>query len=166
MVNELKTKRLIIKKATKDNISLIIELENNKDNSSFVWQDDFDTHLKYLNDKNHIVFMIYEKESNDIVGYTLIHVDSNSNIFELRRIIITKKGIGYGKEIMKKLFDYAFNSLNINRFWLDTYPDNKRGIKLYESLNMVKEGVLRQNYKSSQGYKDQIIYSMLREEYK
>jgi len=48
---------------------------------------------------------------------------------------------------------------------LDAYPDNLIGIRLYESLGMHLDGVLRQNYKSSRGYLDQIIYSMLKTEY-
>ena len=60
---------------------------------------------------------------------------------------------------------YAFEDLNINRFWLDVFPDNTAGIGLYESLKMHKDGILRQNYKADRGYLDQIIYSMLKSEY-
>ena len=66
---------------------------------------------------------------------------------------------------MTALFKYAFEEMNINRFWLDVYPDNTIGIKLYEGLGMHRDGVLRQNYKSKRGYLDQIIYSMLKTEY-
>ena len=43
--------------------------------------------------------------------------------------------------------------------------DNVAGIKLYERLNMHRDGVLRQNYKVDRGYLDQIGYSMLKNEY-
>ena len=66
---------------------------------------------------------------------------------------------------MEALMKAAFKDMNINRFWLDVYPDNIIGIKLYESLGMHRDGVLRQNYKSYRGYLDQIIYSMLKREY-
>ena len=83
----------------------------------------------------------------------------------MRRIAIIEKGKGYGKESMMALFKYAFEDLKMNRIWLDVYPDNVIGIKLYESLGMHKDGVLRQNYKAERGYLDQIIYSMLKKEY-
>ncbi len=67
---------------------------------------------------------------------------------------------------MEALIKYAFEELKVNRFWLDVYPDNEYGIKLYESLGMHKDGVLRQNYKSDRGYLDQIIFSILKDEYK
>ena len=66
---------------------------------------------------------------------------------------------------MAALLRFAFEEMETNRFWLDVYPDNLVGIKLYESLGMHRDGVLRQNYKAERGYLDQIIYSMLRSEY-
>ncbi|GAB1456489.1 MAG: GNAT family protein [Spirochaetia bacterium] len=81
------------------------------------------------------------------------------------RIVITGKAKGFGKETIKRVITYAFESLKMNRFWLDVYPDNYDGIKLYESLGMIREGTLRQNYKSERGYLDQIIYSLLETEY-
>ena len=59
----------------------------------------------------------------------------------------------------------SFTQLDTHRLWLDVYPDNLRGIRLYESLGMHQDGVLRQNYLSDRGYLDQIIYSLLRSEY-
>ncbi len=99
------------------------------------------------------------------LGYALVRLNRKSEIFELRRIAISDKRKGYGRESMKALLKYAFEEMNINRFWLDVYPDNIFGIRLYESLGMNRDGVLRQSYKSERGYLDQIIYSMLREEY-
>ena len=78
---------------------------------------------------------------------------------------MTDKGHGYGKEAMRGLIRYAFENTDTNRLWLDVYPDNEIGIKLYESLGMHRDGVLRQNYLAERGYLDQIIYSMLRSEY-
>lgn len=69
------------------------------------------------------------------------------------------------KESMIALIKYAFHETNTNRLCLDVYPDNEIGIKLYEGLGMHRDGVLRQNYKAARGYLDQIIYSILREEY-
>ena len=99
------------------------------------------------------------------VGYALIRLDPKSEIFELRRIAIAEKNKGYGREAMEALFKFAFEELGTNRFWLDAYPDNVVGIRLYESLGMHRDGVLRQNYKAERGYLDQIIFSMLKSEY-
>lgn len=66
---------------------------------------------------------------------------------------------------MNGLLAYAYTRTKTNRVWLDVYPVNEPGIALYESLGMHRDGVLRANYKDHRGYLDQIIYSMLREEW-
>lgn len=161
----IETKRLYIVDAGEEDINTIIELENHRDNMNYIWQGTYEEHKSEIEDKNHLVFMFRRKDDNETIGYALIHLDFKSEIFELRRIAISQKRAGYGKEVLLALLKYAFEEMNINRFWLDVYPDNLIGIKLYEGVGMHRDGVLRQNYKSERGYLDQIIYSMLKEEY-
>ena len=161
----IETIRLYITPATEADIDTIINLENHKDNRNFIWLGTYPQHKAEIEDKNHLLFVFKQKEDNSIVGFALIRLDFKSEVFELRRIAISHKGIGYGKEVMCALFKYAFEEMNMNRFWLDVYPDNTVGINLYESLGMHRDGVLRQNYKSDRGYLDQIIYSILKSEY-
>lgn len=161
----IKTKRLDLIQATKNDINTIIEIEEDKENRDFIWLGTYEEHFNEIRDPNYLVFMFKERSSEEIVGYSLIGLDPKSNKFEIRRIAITKKGIGYGKESMKALIKYAFEETDTNRLWLDVYPDNTVGIKLYEGLGMHRDGVLRQNYRSERGYLDQVVYSILREEY-
>jgi [ribosomal protein S5]-alanine N-acetyltransferase len=161
----IETKRLYITEATEDDIEAIIELESHKDNRDFLWIGTYEEHKAEIADRNHLLFVFKQKQDGLIIGYCLIRLDFKSHIFELRRIAVSHKGMGYGRETMLALFRYAFEELDTNRFWLDVYPDNTIGIQLYEGLGMHRDGVLRQNYKSERGYLDQIIYSMLRTEY-
>ena len=161
----IETKRLHIVEARECDIDTVIELESHPDNRNFLWIGTREEHRAEINDPNHLLLVFKEKESALIIGYSLIRLDFKSHIFELRRIAISKKGMGYGKEAMLALFKYAFEEADVNRFWLDVYPDNVIGIQLYEKLGMHKDGTLRQSYKSERGYLDQIIYSMLKSEY-
>ena len=160
-----KTDRLYLMEAQESDINMIMEIENHKDNRDFIWQGTYEQHLSEINDENHLLLKFEKTEDRGIAGYCLIGLDRHSERFELRRIAITDKGKGYGREAIKALMDYAFTELGMNKFWLDVYPDNKVGISLYESLGLKKEGVLRQNYKSERGYLDQVVYSMLKSEY-
>ena len=160
-----KTDRLYLMEAQESDINMIMEIENHKDNRDFIWQGTYEQHLSEINDENHLLLKFEKTEDRGIAGYCLIGLDRHSERFELRRIAITEKGKGYGREAIKALMDYAFTELGMNKFWLDVYPDNKVGISLYESLGLKKEGVLRQSYKSERGYLDQVLYSMLRSEY-
>ena len=159
------TKRLYIEEANDIQINKIIALESHPENRDYLWVGTAAEHKAEIRDPNHILCVFKEKDGDAIIGYALIRLDFKSKVFELRRLAIGKKGIGYGKEVMKGIIDYAFNEKSANRFWLDVYPDNIIGINLYESLGMHRDGVLRQSYKSERGYLDQIIYSILREEY-
>ena len=158
-------KRKNIREAISQDIEEIIEIEKHKENRDFLWIGTKEEHESEIKDPNHLLLIFKEKQDDRTVGYALVRLDKKSEIFELRRIAITEKGKGYGREAMEALLKEAFENMNINRFWLDVYPDNVIGIKLYEGMGMHRDGVLRQNYKAERGYLDQIIYSMLKEEY-
>jgi len=157
--------RLNMVEAMEEDIPTIIEIESHKDNRDFIWIGTEEQHKAEIKDPNHLLLLFRAKEDDRIVGYALARVDYKSEVFELRRIAITEKGLGFGREAMQAIMKFAFEELGTNRFWLDVYPDNLIGIRLYESLGMHLDGVLRQNYKAERGYLDQIIYSMLKSEY-
>jgi RimJ/RimL family protein N-acetyltransferase len=161
----IKTNRLYLTNAQENDIKLIMEMERHRENTNFVFKGTFEEHKAEIENNEFIFLIVKEKETHEIVGFVLSHLDKKSERFEFRRFVISKKGMGYGKEVMAGILKFAFEELNINRFWLDVYPDNIIGIKLYERMGMHKDGVLRQNYKSERGYLDQIVYSMLKSEY-
>ena len=159
------TQRLVVEEARAEDIPYIMAMEEAPANRNFIWQGTEEQHLSEIADPAHILAMFRTPDGAN-VGYMLCHVDKKSEVFELRRIAIDAKGQGYGREAMEGAMRYAFDALNMNRFWLDVYPDNTVGIRLYESLGLHRDGVLRQNYKSERGYLDQIVYSMLKGEYR
>lgn len=161
----IETKRLLIKEACEADIDAIIDLESHKDNRDYLWIGTREEHRQEIEDPNHLLLVFLDKSNLKMIGYALVRLDFKSEIFELRRIAISNKGVGYGRESMIALIQYAFEETKTNRFWLDVYPDNYIGISLYESLGMHKDGILRQNYKSKRGYLDQVIFSLLRSEY-
>lgn len=162
---KLETKSLLIREVEENDIPTIIELESHPDNRDYLWIGTHAEHLSEISDPCHLLLIFEEKRSGAVVGYALVRLNFKSEIFELRRIAVSDKGRGFGREAMEALLTYAFEERNINRFWLDVYPDNLIGIQLYESLGMHRDGVLRQNDKTERGYLDQIIYSMLKDEY-
>ena len=162
----IQTQRLNIRNATPGDIDDIIALESHAENRDFLWIGTREEHLDEIGDPNHLLLVFTAKDGPAPVGYALIRLNPGSRWFELRRIAIAVKGRGYGKEAMLALLEHAFVALDMNKVWLDVYPHNTIGIRLYEGLGMHRDGVLRENYFSStHGFLDQIIYSMLRREY-
>jgi len=165
LISEITSDRLLITDAGEHDIDQIIQMEEHPDNRDFIWIGTYEEHLSEMNDDKHLLLVFRSKEDNAVMGFSLSRLELDFEVFELRRFVITDKGKGYGREAMRAHLKYAFETLKMNRFWLDVFPDNAIGINLYESLGMHRDGVLRQNYKGDRGYQDQIIYSMLKSEY-
>lgn len=161
----VESERLIIREAKETDIEAIIELETDDENRPYLWVDDYEGHKHYIGDENFILFIIEKKSDHKTIGYGLVELDWDSEIFNLRRIAISEKGQGYGKEAMIGVFKHCFENMKFNRLWLDVYPFHQIGVNLYQGLGMHMDGVLRENYKDERGYLDQIVYSLLKDEY-
>jgi RimJ/RimL family protein N-acetyltransferase len=61
---------------------------------------------------------------------------------------------------------YAFETLNLNRIWLNVYEYNQRGVRAYEKVGFRREGVLRQDTFRDGRYWDTIAMAVLREEWR
>ncbi len=93
-------------------------------------------------------------------------VGNHNKVLEFRRITLNEKGLGFGRDAIRLLKQLCLEKLRFHRLWFDVYDDNDRAIKLYESEGFIKEGTLRDNIKTDNGYRSQRIYSMIEDEYK
>src|SRR5690606_5943840 len=83
-------------------------------------------------------------------------------------IVIGEKrfwGQGYGRDALRLLLRFGFNTLNLNRISLQVHADNVRGIRSYEKAGFVHEGRERQGAYKNGEYKDVLIMSVLRSEW-
>ncbi len=83
-------------------------------------------------------------------------------------IVIGEKrfwGQGYGRDALRLLLRFGFNTLNLNRISLLVHADNIRGIRSYEKAGFVHEGRERQGVYKNGEYKDVLIMSVLRSEW-
>ncbi len=159
------TERLLVRSAVENDLKFIMGLEQSEENKAFVFQGTLEEHLDEIMTENTFLLIIEEKSSQQPVGFILSGMNRKSDVFELRRIVISEKNKGFGKEAISGLMKYCFKELSINRFWLDVFTDNSAGIHLYKQLGMTKDGVLRESHKSGNQYRDQMIFSMLRNEF-
>ena len=90
----INTERLTFYRASEKDINTIISIEEDKENRDYVWTGTYEEHLNEINDPGYLLLLINKKDTDKLVGYLLIAFDFKSNIFELRRIVITKKGRG------------------------------------------------------------------------
>ncbi|WP_347921914.1 GNAT family protein [Pontimicrobium sp. SW4] len=149
-----------------EDLDQIIAMETHSDNSAFVFPNSREEHLDLIsnNDINHFVL----KEANgSLIGYVILAGLTNANkSIELRRIVISKKGKGYGRKTLKKIKDYCFSELQCHRLWLDVLEVNERARYLYQTEGFKEEGILRDSIFKDGEYQNLIIMSMLESEYR
>lgn len=111
--------------------------------------------------------IIEQVESQEPVGYTILQGLSNPHrSLELKRLVITKKGQGYGQQALQRLQKQAFEQYHAHRLWLDVKDFNKRAYDLYRKVGFVEEGRLRDCWRTELGFETVVVMSMLEAEYR
>jgi RimJ/RimL family protein N-acetyltransferase len=75
------------------------------------------------------------------------------------------RGKGYGTEAMVTLLRYLFHQRNLHRVGLTVIAWNERAIRSYEKVGFVVEGRLRDDLYFDGQYHDQVVMSILRDEF-
>ena len=75
-------------------------------------------------------------------------------------------GKGLGQDAVRTLVDYAFEHLNMNRVGLCVLADDSRAVGAYRKAGFVEEGRRRQHAWVRGEYHDELVMSVLREEWK
>lgn len=127
------------------------------------------THIQNIaNDPSRFDFAICLKDTNETIGELSI-LDINEEDrkagFRIAMNSISLTGKGYGTEAIKIVLRFVFDQLNLNRIQLEVFSHNLRGIRAYEKVGFVKEGVLRQALYFNDTYSDEIIMAMLKSDY-
>lgn len=137
-----------------------------QDNYPFVAQWTQEQHRAALTNSDIAHLIIELTKDEPPVGYLILAglEDPNQSI-ELKRIVVTEKGKGYGSQALRLVLQYAFEEREAHRVWLDVKDYNRRAKKLYEAHGFVVEGVLRECLKTEAGFESLIIMSVLRQNY-
>lgn len=102
-------------------------------------------------------FGAYESETQKFLGIcALKNIEKRDKKAELYICLNDHrgKGNGFGKEVTRKLLDYGFIRLKLNRIYLYTPSFNHRAIRCYESVGFIEEGRLLEDLKIGSKYFD------------
>jgi len=115
------------------------------------------------------LFTIMLKEENIPIGRVIIsRINCHENSLDITKIFIgelKKQNLGYGREAIEALLEYAFFDLNMERVTLDYFVENKRAERLYKKMGFEYEGLMRNACIKDGKYYDLKLMSMLRNEY-
>jgi RimJ/RimL family protein N-acetyltransferase len=120
-------------------------------------------------ESNMFEFGIKERTSEELIGFVSLHsIEWNNRVASLAIGIGEKefRNKGYGTEAVKMILGYAFNELNLNRVGLDVIQNNIAGIKSYEKVGFIKEGVMREAVIRDGQKQDRIYMGILYDEWK
>jgi len=146
------------------NIPKLIQIES--DNSEFIGQYDFDRHKAVIDSNDEMHLSIFDKSDNSLVGHIILAgLKSTSDSIEFRRIVVSKKGKGFGKDSINLIKKYCFEDLKAHRIWLDVLEDNIRAIEIYKSYGFKTGRVLRESIKINGHYHSLKIMAILANDY-
>ena len=157
-------KRIKLTNTDASDMDCIIDFEES--NRLFVGSYDKEEHIALLVSNDCLHLSLRRLDNDQLLGHMILFgLDGRNKSMGFRRITVNKKGMGYGREALQLLKKLCFNKLHYHRLWLDVYDDNNRAIKLYESEGFIKEGILRENKKTKNGFRSQRVYAILETEY-
>ncbi|MEK5640776.1 hypothetical protein BK138_24310 [Paenibacillus rhizosphaerae] len=110
--------------------------------------------------KEQFPFVIYDKETNEIVGTTrYLRISEENNNLNIGSTWYSSKvwRTRVNTESKSLLLNYAFENLRVNRVEIITTITNIRSQKAIERLGAVREGILRKKYNGL----DYVIYSII-----
>jgi RimJ/RimL family protein N-acetyltransferase len=72
---------------------------------------------------------------------------------------------GYGTDAFSTLIDFCFSEMNLHRIYLYVFQFNQRAIHTYEKIGFKVDGTLRENVFKNGKYQDELVMSILRNEW-
>lgn len=148
-----------------DDLDFVLAAENHAENIPYIRQWQRRRHEDAIASDDEAHFII-ETDASHAVGYAILQdLTSPDGCLMLRRLVITEKGQGYGKQALQLLMQQAFEVHGAHRLWLDVKTDNHRAKTLYTQAGFVHEGCLRESMKNSTGYSSMDIMGLLHPEY-
>ena len=118
---------------------------------------------KISGSKDNVFLAIVEKSSGKHIGnIKLGNINWVHRHGELGILIGDKStwGKGYGSDACRLIVDYAFTKLNLHKVWLAVFSNNPSAIKVYQRLNFVEEGRLKEHVFSEGKFEDKILMSV------
>lgn len=113
------------------------------------------------------VFCIETLDGKLIGNIGIIHIDWTNRKADIGIVIGEKErwSQGYGTEAITLLLGYMFDEMNLERVWLYCDQENMRAQRCYENCGFRREGVFRHNRFRAGTFTDDVVMSILREEW-
>ena len=174
-VPELKTERLLLRQLTETDMEFIFEIFSRDETNSFVADDPVNSmeearelYETFIRPKPHLFRLgLFLKESGQPIGTIGLYGIKREDFRAVMGFDLLSEfwGWGYMTEAGNALLDYAFRELGLNRVQASADADNKRSLATIGRLGFIKEGVMRQKDFYKGAFHDDVVFSILKEEW-
>lgn len=174
----LETDRLVLRRTVKSDIDEFFFIQLNPNIRRYLGTnrlgDDLEKNRKYFNEEkynelNYYRWTIVRKEDNKILGciYLNIHDEKARTAGIDYWIREDAWGNGYTTEASRKILNFAFDTLNINRIESCGGKDNPGTYKVMEKIGLKYEGERKEGiFYYYGGLENLVLYGITKEEYK
>jgi RimJ/RimL family protein N-acetyltransferase len=153
----------------KEDLPLLADWNNNPENpGEFMWwpqRSKAEWEKWYDAPTSDTKWFFIERKDGTKIGY-VVHF-SRGELLEISYVVVpSERRKGYCTEAVRIIVDYLFLSKEVMRVQAQTDPRNLASQKVLEKAGFKKEGTLRKSFFVRGEWTDNIIYSILREEWK
>lgn len=164
--SEIRYGKVALRRSTAADISRLIAFEQHPANAPFIRLWTHAQHEAAIADKNIGHFVVSEASSEKLIGHVILVGMENADLnLEFKRIVISEKGHGLGRDTVRAVKTLAFDELRVHRLWLEVLTQNIRARALYASEGFVEEGVHREALRQGAVFHSLIVMSILAGEY-
>jgi RimJ/RimL family protein N-acetyltransferase len=151
---------LTLREATEGDLFFMIGVETEADAVPWLARWDRERHLQAFESSDEEPLIV--ESDGQPVGYALLSgIENEGGNLEVRRIVVSQKGQGVGREALRLAVDRAFELYQPHRVWLDLMVGNERAKRAYEAAGFTEEGTLRESLLTDDGYRSMTVMSIL-----
>ncbi len=174
----LKTERLILNRPIENDLEdLLLHMNSNKDISENTLtipypytKESADFWFKIIEEgfqqRNAFIFAVRQKEIEKLMGAVGIHLDSSNHKAEVGYWIGKDfRGEGYISEALKKIINFGFEELKLNKIYASHFLHNPASGKVLINCGMQWEGTQKQHIFKNGQFLDLVNYGLLRESF-
>lgn len=119
-------------------------------------------------DKNNISCAICIKETNEFIGCIFLNdIDYHNRSGHIPVFMGEKQywGKGFATDARVLMLQYAFMDRGLERIWAKVLQDNISALRMLEKCGYKKEGILRKSILKNGTFLDEVILSVLKEDF-
>ena len=151
---------IALRPARPGDLSYILTLEKQFADLGFVGSDSAELHERRMADPDS-AYLVIERDRQPLGFVILCSLNLPNRSIELKRIVVSEPGSGFGREALRLTVRIAFEQLSAHRLWLDVFSDNDRARR---AVGFIEEGTLRECVRHDGRFRSLVVMSILENE--